>query len=53
MRNSVLLVYHSHRMTDIVSMRINKQIPLHDHYKAIEGDLVTLCYDMHSSLPAS
>lgn len=48
-----LVVCHCQTETDIVSGRINKLIPPYDHYKAIEGDLVTLCYDMCSSIPAS
>lgn len=53
MWSSVQVVCHSQRVTDVVSMRINKQIPSHAHYKAIERDLVMLCYDMCGSLPAS
>lgn len=53
MSNWVKLICHSQRLTDIVSMNINKWIPLHGHYKAIEGDLAKLCYDMCSSFPAS
>jgi len=50
---AVLLICHSLRMMDIVSRRINKRIPVHGHYKAIEEERVVLCYDMSSSLPAS
>lgn len=48
---SALVITQIPTQTDIVSMKINKRIPLCDHYKAIELDPVTLCYDMCSSLP--